>query len=376
MSAKAGPNIRMEGGGRMHRFLAVIVSGFAIVISSPAVAGPRVTTYAQGLEIPWAIAFAPDGRVFVTERPGRVRLIRDGKLDPEPVARVDAAHVGEGGLLGLALDPAFPRRSFLYVYYTCRDRELQNRVERLREREGRFVRDRVLLDGIPASSIHDGGRIRFGPDGMLYVGTGDARRPDLAQDPKSLAGKILRITADGEIPRDNPIAGSPVFSLGHRNVQGLDWHPGTKTLYATEHGPSGERGWCCHDEVNIIRPGGNYGWPEAIGEEHEGKPEVVAPLAHSGRDTWAPSGASFLSRGPWKGRFLFATLRGGHLRMAVLDRDGTRVIRQERLVEGFGRLRDVVEGPDGALYVLTNNRDGRGRPRDGDDRILRLEISE
>lgn len=356
----------------MRRLLVAIVLG--IITASPAVAGPRVTTYAHGLEIPWSIAFAPDGRVFVTERPGRVRVIRDGRLDPDPVVGLDAAHAGEGGLLGLALDPAFPRRPFLYVYYTYRDKELHNRVERLRELDGRFVRDRVLLDGIPGSSIHDGGRIRFGPDGMLYVATGGARRPDLAQDPQSPAGKILRITADGEIPRDNPIAGSPVFSSGHRNVQGLDWHPWTKTLYVTEHGPSGERGWCCHDEVNVIRPGGNYGWPEVIGDEHRGKSEYVAPLVHSGRDTWAPSGASFISSGPWKGRFLFANLRGGHLRMLVLSRDGKQVIRQERLVEGFGRLRDVVEGPDGALYVLTNNRDGRGLPSADDDRILRLEI--
>lgn len=358
----------------MGRLLVAVALG--IIGASAAIAGPQVTIYAQGLEIPWSIAFAPDGRAFVTERPGRVRVIRDGRLDPDPVARLDVAHVGEGGLLGIALDPAFPRRPFLYVYDTYYDRGLKNRVERLRERDGRFVRDRVLLDGIPGSSFHDGGRIRFGPDGMLYVATGDGRRSERARDPESLAGKILRITADGEIPRDNPISGSPVFSLGHRNVQGLGWHPGTKTLYATEHGPSGERGWCCHDEVNVIRPGGDYGWPEVIGDDHKGKPEYVAPLVHSGRDTWAPSGASFVSRGPWKGRFLFANLRGAHLRMLVLSPDGKRLIRQERLVEGFGRLRDVVEGPDGALYVLTSNRDGRGRPREGDDRILRVEIPE
>lgn len=353
----------------------LLVAGMlGLVLASPATAEVQTKTYAQGLEIPWAVAFAPDGRVFVTERPGRIRVIRDGRLDPEPVARLPAAHVGEGGLLGLALDPAFPRRPFLYVYYTYRDGGLWNRVERLRERDGRLVRDKVLLERIPGASIHDGGRLRFGPDGMLYVGTGDAREAGLAQDPKSLAGKILRITADGEIPRDNPIPGSPVYSLGHRNVQGLAWHPGTGTLHATEHGPSGERGWCCHDEVNVIRPGGNYGWPEVMGDAHKGKSEYVAPLVHSGSDTWAPSGASFVSGGPWKGRFAFANLRGGHLRMLVLGGDGKEVVRHERLAEGFGRLRDVVEGPDGALYVLTNNRDGRGRSRAGDDRILRLEI--
>lgn len=356
----------------MHRKLAAILLNL-LVASSP-ISGSEVTIFARGLEIPWAIAFAPDGRAFVTERAGRVRVIRDGRLDPDPVAVLPVAHVGEGGLLGLALDPAFPQRPFLYVYYTYRDKELWNRVERLRERDGRLVRDRILLNEIPGASIHDGGRIRFGPDGLLYVATGDARQPRLAQDPQSLAGKILRITADGAIPGDNPIAGSPVYSRGHRNVQGLGWHPETKALYATEHGPSGERGWCCHDEVNVIHPGGNYGWPEVIGDEHRGKPHYVAPLAHSSLDTWAPSGATFISSGPWKGRFLFANLRGSHLRMLILSEDGKRLVREERPVDGFGRLRDVVEGPDGALYVLTNNRDGRGRPTSDDDRILRLAI--
>lgn len=339
-----------------------------LLFASPAIPGPEVTIYARGLEIPWAIVFAPDGRAFVTERPGRVRMIRDGRLDPSPVAVLPVAHVGEGGLLGLALDPEFPRRPFVYVYYTYEADGLRNRVERLREEEGRLLRDRILLDGIPGASLHDGGRIKFGPDGTLYIGTGDARQPDLAQDPRSLAGKILRITKDGEIPGDNPIPGSPVYSLGHRNVQGFSWHPQTKVLYATEHGPIGQ------DEVNLIRPGGNYGWPEVTGDGHAQKPRYVAPLAQSGRETWAPSGATFISRGSWRERFLFATLRGSHLRMFTLSRDGAGVVRQERLVEGFGRLRDVVEGPDGALYILTSNRDGRGRPTPDDDRILRLAL--
>jgi glucose/arabinose dehydrogenase len=344
-----------------------------LLITTPAIAGPQVTIYAHGLEIPWAIAFASDGRAFVTERPGRVRVIRDGRLDPNPVAVLPVAHVGEGGLLGLALDPEFPRKPLVYVYYTYQEMGLHNRVERLREEDGRLIRDRVILDGIPGAFVHDGGRVAFGPDGMLYIGTGDAWKMHLAQSPQSLAGKILRITPDGEIPRGNPIASSSVYSLGHRNVQGLAWHPQTKRLYATEHGPSGERG-CCQDEVNVIRPGGNYGWPEVTGEEHTRDPRYIAPLTQSGRETWAPSGAAFISSGPWRGRFLFATLSGMHLRMLVLSEDGLGVVRQERLVEGFGRLRDVVEGPDGALYVLTNNQDGRGSPAPDDDRILRIQI--
>jgi glucose/arabinose dehydrogenase len=245
-------------------------------------------------------------------------------------------------------------------------------VERLREQQGRLVRDRVILDDIPGAFVHDGGRIRFGPDGMLYVGTGDARQPSLAQDPRSLAGKILRVTAEGTVPADNPFPGSPVYSLGHRNVQGLAWHPETRNLYATEHGPSGERGFA-HDEVNLVRPGGNYGWPDLLCGQG-GRPGFLDAVACSGEDTWAPSGAEFVTRGAWRGRLLVANLRGAHLRAFVLSADGTRVERQEVVLSGFGRLRDVVEGPDGAVYVLTSNRDGRGRPTETDDRILRLPL--
>ncbi len=356
----------------MHRLMAAMFLG--LLITSPAFSGSQVTIYARGLEIPWAIAFSPDGRVLITERPGRVRMIRNGRLDPNPVAVLPVAHVGEGGLLGLALDPGFPRRPFVYVYYTYDANGLRNRVERLREQDGRLIRDRIILDDIPGAFVHDGGRIAFGPDGMLYIGTGDAQKMDLAQNPQSLAGKILRVTPDGGIPRDNPMAGSPVYSLGHRNVQGLAWHPETKRLYATEHGPSGERG-CCQDEVNVIRPAGNYGWPDVTGDGHERDSRYIAPLTHSGRETWAPSGAAFISSGPWTGRFLFAALRASQLRMLILNENGLAVVRQERLIEDFGRLRDVVEGPDRALYVLTNNRDGRGSSSPDDDRVLRVAVT-
>ncbi len=350
--------------------LLVLIAALFLLQAAAASRPFRVTVYARGLEVPWQLAFAPDGRAFVTERPGRIRVIRGGRLDPTPVAQLPVAHVGEGGLLGLALHPAFPRQPYVYVYYTYEADGLRNRVERLREQGGRLVRDRVILDGIPGARIHDGGRIAFGPDGMLYIGTGDAARRELAQDRSSLAGKILRITPEGEVPQDNPFPRSPVYSLGHRNVQGLAWHPRTRQLYATEHGPSGERGYA-HDEVNLIRPGGNYGWPEFLcGEPH--RPGFLDAVACSGEETWAPSGATFVSRGPWRERLLVANLRGAHLRAFVLDADGARVVRQERVLVGFGRLRDVVEGPDGALYVLTSNRDGRGTPAPEDDRILRI----
>ncbi len=349
-----------------------VVYGIAVWLASgvPVAGAPQVTVYARGLEVPWQLVFAPDGRAFVTERAGRIRVIRAGRLERDPVVQLPVAPVGEGGLLGLALHPEFVRQPYVYVYYTYEADGLRNRVERLREEGGRLVRDRVILDGIPGARIHDGGRIAFGPDRMLYIGTGDAARRELAQDRSSLAGKILRITPDGEVPPENPFPRSPVYSLGHRNVQGLAWHPRTRQLYATEHGPSGERGFA-HDEVNLIRPGGNYGWPEVLcGAPH--RPGFVEALACSGDETWAPSGATFVSRGVWREGLLVANLRGAHLRLFTLDAEGTRVVRQERVLAGFGRLRDVVEGPDGALYVLTSNRDGRGNPAPEDDRILRV----
>ncbi len=337
----------------------------------PAPPAPQAGEWVRELEVPWALAFAPDGRAFLTERAGRVRVVRGGRLDPQPVLTLPVAHVGEAGLLGLALHPQFPRAPYVYLYYTYERGGLRNRVERYREAGGRLVRDRVVVDDIPGALVHDGGRIRFGPDGMLYVGTGDARQPQLAQDPRSLAGKILRLTPEGEVPPDNPFPGSPVYSLGHRNVQGLAWHPHTGDLVATEHGPSGERGFA-HDEVNHIRPGANYGWPEVLCGQN--RPGFADALACSGEDTWAPSGAEFVRRGSWRGRLLVANLRGAHLRAFVLSPDGSRVDRQEVVLSGFGRLRDVVEGPDGALYVLTSNRDGRGRPGPSDDRVLRLPL--
>jgi len=337
----------------------------------------RIEVVAQGLQVPWAIDFAPDGRIFLTERPGRIRVIREGELHPEPWAQLPVAHEGEGGLLGLALDPNFAQNGFVYVYYTYREgNRLWNRVVRLTEREGRGADPFVLLDRIPGSVIHDGGRIKFGPDGKLYITTGDANAPSSAQEVTSLAGKILRLNPDGSIPADNPFPNSPVWSYGHRNPQGLAWHPITGALFSTEHGPSGLPPNCCHDEVNVIEPGRNYGWPRVFGIARD--PQFVDPILESGLDTWAPSGATFYStdRLPeeWRGRLFFAALRGQHLQRVTLRAPDFRSVeRAEKLFVGdFGRLRDVVQGPDGFLYVTTSNRDGRGLPRAGDDRVLRI----
>jgi glucose/arabinose dehydrogenase len=369
---------------------------------------PKVETLVSGLEAPWAIAFAPDGRIFVTERPGRIRIIEGGKLLPQPWMTLDVAATGEAGLLGLALDPDFAQNHYVYVAYTVRaGAGLENRLVRLRDdpATGQGVLDRVLLEGVRGNIFHDGGRVKFGPDGKLYWTMGDAQNGALAQDVGSLNGKILRINPDGTIPDDNPFPGSPVYSYGHRNPQGLAWQPpsaslatqgssggrpadkslepgarlagqpGTGRLYETEHGPTAPP-ICCRDEVNFIEPGKNYGWPTITADQtHAG---MVSPVLQSGTtQTWAPSGATFVTGGPWDGSLLFAGLRGESLYRVVLDpSDPRRVILFERLfAQQYGRLRDVVQGPDRALYVLTSNLDGRGTPPPEGDVVLRLSFA-
>jgi glucose/arabinose dehydrogenase len=316
-----------------------------------------VEVIARGLEVPWALAFAPDGRLFVTERPGRVRIVAGGHVLVDPVATLNVAAIGEGGLMGLALDPAFGQTGYLYVCYTLSSREaLVNRIVRLTVRDDVASSERVILDGLPGASIHDGCRLKFGPDGKLYATTGDAAHPPFAQQRDSLAGKILRLNPDGTIPDDNPFPGSPVYSLGHRNPQGLAWS-GEGRLFAAEHGSS------AHDEINEIRPGANYGWPEVRGRA--GDPRFVDPVVESGTETWAPSGIAFL------GDDLFvAALRGRRLLRVTGTRQGEP--RVSTALSGWGRLREVVAGPDGLLYVTTSSRDGRGFPAPDDDRILRL----
>jgi glucose/arabinose dehydrogenase len=233
-----------------------------------------------------------------------------------------------------------------------------NRLSRLTLRDGRAGDESVLLDDMPGAWNHDGCRVKFGPDGKLYATMGDAADPPLAQRPDSPAGKILRLEADGAIPADNPFSGSPVWSLGHRNPQGLAWDAAGR-LYASEHGPS------AHDEINRIEPGRNYGWPEVFGSATDAR--FVAPLLESGTDTWAPAGMAFL------GGHLYVTgLRGQRLLRVTLGPDGAVRTVAPMFSGSYGRLRDAVAGPDGALYLATSNRDGRGQPRPDDDRVLRV----
>ena len=244
------------------------------------VPGVRVTSWVEGLEAPWSLVFLPDGRALVSERPGRIRVIEGGRLRPEPMAVLDVAQGGEGGLMGLALHPRFPAEPYLYAMHTHRDaRGTTNRVVRFKL-EGDAARfDRVIVSGIPGARNHNGGRIGFGPDGMLYVGTGETFEAELAQDRDSLGGKLLRVTPEGGVPADNPTPGSLIYTSGHRNIQGLAWHPETGHLFASEHGPSGEFGLRAFDEINVIAAGGNYGWPRVVGRARLSQMQGVERLA-------------------------------------------------------------------------------------------------
>ena len=343
--------------------------------------GIKVEAWIQHLEIPWSLVFLPDGRALVSERPGRIRLIRDGKLRGNPYAELEVAHEGEGGLMGLALHPEVLAKPYLFAMHTYQlNGSLYNRVVRLRDLGDKGILDRVIIDHIPAGRFHDGGRIAFGPDGLLYLTTGETLKAELAQDLRSLGGKILRITSEGGVPDDNPFKGSPIYSYGHRNPQGLSWHPETKDLFESEHGPTGEFSLFANDEINVITKGGNYGWPDAVGAPGI-KPYIDRLIVW--KHTTPPSGITFYNGKllpHLKGDLFVTTLRSEALIRIRLKRDNNlyRVADIERWFakdysDGrFGRLRDVVQGPDGALHFLTSNRDGRGNPRQGDDQVYRI----
>lgn len=319
-------------------------------------ANPGVeAVFAENLQIPWEIAFLPDGDVLITERTGVLKRIGENQ---ESYNVQDVYHVGEGGLLGLTLHPDFAENRYLYLYLTYQENgNILNRVDRyVYTLEEGLTSRTAIIDSIPGARIHNGGRIAFGPDGYLYITTGDAAVTALSQDRESLAGKILRVDEEGAVPENNPFS-SPVFSYGHRNPQGLAWDEQGR-LWSTEHGPTG------HDELNLIEKGKNYGWPEIIGDETRSGMET--PVIHSGTGTWAPSGASYNN-----GSIFFAGLRGNGLYEAVIDPRTGEVKELHKHLDGeYGRLRNAVLGPDGKIYILTSNRDGRGNPRGNDDRII------
>jgi len=333
----------------------------------------EVEVAAKGLNVPWALAVDQNDNVYFTERNGNIWVIENGILSSEPLYTFGYPFqsTGEGGLMGIALDEDFENNGYLYVMYTYREQgRLNNAVARLVKSDQELMFDQVLIDQIPAARTHNGGRIKIGPDGKLYITTGDAEVPEFAQNLSSLAGKILRINVDGSIPQDNPFPGSPIYSYGHRNPQGLAWDA-QGVLYASEHGTSAQ------DEINVIVPGGNYGWPVVQGGNTQGAGNVQIPLIQSGNVTWAPSGMDFANQGPWNGKLLVANLRGEQLLVITIveDQDGEKeAFTDTWLKPEYGRLRDVVRGNGASIYIATNNRDGRGNPRSQDDKILRLRL--
>ena len=309
---------------------------------------------ATGFDVPWGLVFLPDGSALLSERDtARILSVSadGGVTEVGPVEGVQPG--GEGGLLGLAVAPDSPET--VYAYFTAAE---DNRVVRMPYRGGALGPAEVVVDGIPKAGNHNGGRLAFGPDGKLYVSTGDASRPERAQDLESLGGKILRLNPDGSIPADNPFDGSPVFSYGHRNVQGLAFDD-DGNLWASEFG---QNTW---DELNLIQAGQNYGWPvvEGVG----GDDRFVDPVAQWSTDEASPSGIAFV-----RDTVFMAALRGERL-WQIPVQDGTAGTPADFAVGEFGRLRHAEVAPDGSLWVLTNNT-ARGTPREGDDRCLRVTL--
>ncbi len=323
----------------------------------------RIKIVARDLNIPWELVFLPNNDMLFTERLGNLKMISNDRVST--VSKIpDVKVYGEGGLLGLALSPNFPANHYIFLYYTFSGKNNQtlNRVVRYKFENNSLSDQKILVDNIPGEIYHNGGRIKFGPDNFLYVTTGDSREPSLAQNKNSLAGKILRVDEDGKAAPDNPFK-NLVYSYGHRNPQGLGWDKDGR-LWSTEHGPSGELGLCCRDEVNIIIKGKNYGWPEVTGDQK--KSGLEAPFIQSGNDTWAPAGVTFLDD-----NFFFGGLKGEAL--YKLQTNGGVAQISPLLKNEVGRIRDVVLGPDGFFYILTSNRDGRGTIRTGDDQILKVD---
>jgi glucose/arabinose dehydrogenase len=322
----------------------------------------QIFEVATNLSIPWDVAWLSAGEFLVTERTGSLLRLSSGQT-PRRLTVPNVSPVGEGGLLGITLHPNFAENRFLYLYKTVLvDDERLNEVVRFTYNDNHTLSEPTpILTGLPGARYHDGGALSFGPDGYLYITTGDAGTPALAQDVMSLAGKILRVTEAGEIPPDNPF-NSAVYSYGHRNPQGLAWDSDGR-LWSTEHGRSGiESGY---DELNQIISGGNYGWPDSEGDTVlDG---TIAPVVHSGaNETWAP--ASLTSMGD---TLYFAGLRGARLYLAEVDTGEVELTAF--FPEEYGRLRAARIFED-TLYLSTSNTDGRGKELSGDDRLLAVPL--
>ncbi len=319
-----------------------------------------ISIVAKNLNTPWSIAFLPNNDLLVTERDGKIKVI-DATTGETKITHTinEVKQEGESGLHGIAIHPNFEMNKFIYVYYTYQadGNNTLNRVVRYTYDQSRFSEDKIIVDGIPGALFHDGGRVKFGPDNLLYITTGDAQEPSLSQSITSLAGKILRVTDDGSNPKDNPFD-SPIYSLGHRNPQGITWDENER-LFETEHGSS------AYDELNLIEKGANYGWPTTRGDAK--KEGILSPLLHSEEDTWAPGGIAYLDD-----YLYFTGLRGQALYRTDLNGQNLK----EFFKKEYGRIRDVVVGPDNYLYLAISNRDGRGLPSSDDDKIIRVNPKE
>ncbi|MCB9802352.1 MAG: PQQ-dependent sugar dehydrogenase [Pseudomonadales bacterium] len=330
---------------------------------------------AKNLTVPWSVVFIPDETetILVAERPGSIRAIRGGSVS-EPLITLPVTSESESGLMGMTIDPDFTQNSMLYACYTYQDGEnLRNRIVSLRYSAESLTIERTLLENAPAAMYHSGCELGFGPDGMLYASFGDAREKTLAQDTTSLAGKIIRITADGSIPSDNPDSTSPVWSYGHRNPQGFDW-TSLGQMYSVEHGPSGNDGPLGGDELNHIVKGENYGWPVVSHTSSQNgmrDPLLVFTPAVAPASLIIYTGDVYAEL---KDEVLFANLKGSQIIKATLELDNPDSVVEHAtlLTPAVGRLREIVQGPDGFIYVTTSNTDGRGEASSSDDMLLKL----
>lgn len=329
----------------------------------------QIEVIARNLEVPWDMGLSDNQDLFITERLGKVKLLKsNGQLIN--IATLDNVYSqGESGLTGIALHPNFSTNNLLYLYYSYQNNgQVLNRVSQFTFEKNSLKDEKVILDNLPGGLIHNGGRLRFGPDGKLWVLTGDAGNENLAQSLSSLGGKVLRLNDDGSIPDDNPLKNSAIYSYGHRNPQGLDWSPEGRELYISEHGSSN------FDEINIVKANQNYGWPQ-VSRCFSDDPRFQNPILCSEETTWAPSGLAFLKTDlpKYKNSFIFAGLRGQILERVKVENG--KVVEQETIIrEEYGRLRGVLSDEKGSIYISTSNKDGRGTIKGGDDKILKITL--
>lgn len=361
----------------MDKKIQIVVIAIAVVFSVLVLSSPTdpiplpvpnsntendfVTILAENLDKPRAIAISND-RIFVTEKDGAIRVIQNNTLLESPLATLRSADVFDGGLLGITLHPNFSSNHYMYVFLTYdEDGDLWNKILRITESENKLVNAEIILDKIPGSSFTNGGFLKFGPDEKLYIGTGTVSAAShLPQDLGSLSGKILRLNDDGSIPDDNPFSNSPIYSLGHRNPQGMTWDD-DGNMFVAEFGPEK------NDEINLILSGKNYGWPEQQCSGNEDFEDAILCFDPS----IEPGGILFYSGDliDFESPFIMASMRAANLYQLDFEEG---LSSQKSILSGIGRVRDVVQGPDGSLYVITSNTDGKGFPDSMDDKLLRI----